>query len=522
VASGLLLALPFLVEPTGPLVLVGLAAWALMVDPRLFRRWLWASCYGSAFLYVFLGLLWLDKVHLVVPPVLALYFGFYPVLSAWVYRRLVRFGAPAWLGVPLVWVSHEYLLRVASLFPSGYLNMGYALLPLGPVAQTADLWGVGGLTFLAGLAGGLLAEVLVPLLAPGAEKGRLRLPGAALLVLLAAGSVAYGLWRVHALPQGGEVDLLLVQGNVARAVKEDPRRELDVLLRHIELTSEAAAPSPDLVLWPEASACMFPDPLKETIWQGVLSRLAEEIDAPLLVGAAGFALDEHGERRITNSAYLIQPGSGSVGRYDKVALVPWGEYIPIVHLLPPRLQAWARRGLRSFIGVYPYVLPGPGPEPMLVETAGRSFRVGILICYEDTRPAYTAALVRRGADLLVNPSNEAWYHPNEMDQHLTIARMRAIENRRSMVRPTNTGITAVIDPAGRVTHRLLVDGRDRDVEGVLRARVPLCTARSLYTRTGPLFARVCLGITLLALVAAVVLERRRAKSETAEDPGEEE
>ena len=134
-------------------------------------------------------------------------------------------------------------------------------------------------------------------------------------------------------------------------------------------------------------------------------------------GVAGYRDSDH-------SAYLFLPGRGLSGRYDKVRLVPFGEYVPFVQLLPEEARHGIRDWVRERFLVFPYMKPGAGPEPILIEGERATFRAGVLICYEDVIPALTAEMVRRGADLLVNPSNEAWYRHREMDQHVMIARMR--------------------------------------------------------------------------------------------------
>jgi apolipoprotein N-acyltransferase len=219
------------------------------------------------------------------------------------------------------------------------------------------------------------------------------------------------------------------------------------------------------------------------------------------VGADGVR-HANGELRPTNSAWLFPPGPGALQRYDKLVLVPFGEYVPFVGLLPPERRAAVRDLIRKRIGLFPYMVPGSGPVLFELPWGERALRVAPLICYEDVLPELTADFARRGGDLFANLSNEAWYWEREMDQHLAIAALRAIETRRPVVRATNTGLTAVLDPLGRVAARL-----ERNTEGTLRAEVPLCRAQSFFVRFGGTFPDACLGLFLLLAAAAWIRGR---------------
>lgn len=493
--AGILMASPFWIEVLWPVMPLGLALWGLCVDPRLWRGWALGACAG---IYVFVGIgaFWLWGFHPLAPFVLPAYFCLYALPMAWIYRRTVGAGAPAWLALPVVWVAGEQAVRLVTLFPSSWFNAGYTLLRSGPVAQSADVWGVAGLSFLVALAGGLLAEIGAGRLSKSSMRWK---GGAQVLLLLSGAAWGYGSWRAERLEPCEEIRALIVQGNIPQQVKGDPLEESSIFQRHVALTFDGARDDLDLVVWPESSASVFPDRREGAVWKSTLAGIAERIDAPLMVGALGVGQDAEG-RRTTNSIYLFSPGSAELERYDKVILVPFGEFIPFLEDLPADLVSGLKQWIRDRFGVFPYMLPGPGPHPLLVP-GDPPFLAAGLVCYEDVLPAYTAESVRRGAQILVNPSNEAWYLHREMDQHLDIARMRCIENRRSMLRATNTGLSTAIDPRGRVIGRLLADGRDRDVAGTLLTDVPVCRELSLYTRFGPVFGRSLLVVACLGLLA---------------------
>jgi apolipoprotein N-acyltransferase len=497
VAAGCALALPFWLDALEPFLVLGVLLWALAVDPRLNPRGVLAGT-ASIALFVFAGTAWLGGLSILGSVALALYVAAYVVLLVLAYRFLVRRGAPAWIALPLFWVTGEHLVLAAGIFPTSWLAIGYSCWRIHPLVQSADLWGTAGLAFLLTLWAGLGAEGVV-LWGRGRARalaGARFLAGAAAAVLLLAGALGYGAWRERTLPLESGPTVVLVQGNVPQKVKNDEANEWAILEKHVRLTREAAGPGVSAVFWPETTASVFPDHPRDAAWVEAVTALATETGVPLVVGANGL-LRSREELRATNSAYLFLPEQGPAARYDKLVLVPMGEYVPLVGLLPEDAQEAIRDRVRDTVGLYPYMLPGEEPVLFDLPHGDRLLRVGPLICYEDVLPGLTADFVRRGADLLANLSNEAWYWEREMDQHLAIAALRCIETRRPMVRATNTGLTAVLGPTGRVVARL-----ERDREGTLRAEVPLSGARSPFVRFGPWFAEGCAAAFALLLAAA--------------------
>ncbi|MBI2150091.1 MAG: apolipoprotein N-acyltransferase, partial [Acidobacteria bacterium] len=163
-------------------------------------------------------------------------------------------------------------------------------------------------------------------------------------------------------------------------------------------------------------------------------------------------------------------------RYDKIHLVPFGEYIPLPNLFPFLAR------LVPFTGSLD---AGEKQTVFLVKSSGREARFGVLICYEDLDPELARGLRQIGTDFLVNISNDAWFGTSiELDQHFAAARFRAIENRVGVVRSGNNGITGIIDPLGRVQTLLEKDGQTKDVTGFIVGSVSTSHAFSLYSRVG--------------------------------------
>jgi apolipoprotein N-acyltransferase len=228
----------------------------------------------------------------------------------------------------------------------------------------------------------------------------------------------------------------LVQGNVAQDHKWDPAFQDDTTARYRELTLAAAGERPALIVWPEtATPFFFQEPGR---YRQDLLALAREANAWVLFGSPAFRRAAHGGFDELNRAYLVSPAGLEVDSYDKIQLVPFGEYVPF-------------RRVFFFVDQIVHAIGTivPGVVPTVFEMPGARF--GVLICYEGIFPGLTREFVAGGADFLVNVTNDAWYgRTSAPRQHLAHATLRAVENRVPLVRAANTGISAVIDPDGRI------------------------------------------------------------------------
>ncbi|HEX6144081.1 MAG TPA: apolipoprotein N-acyltransferase [Geminicoccaceae bacterium] len=349
-----------------------------------------------------------------------------------------------------------------------------------PVAQLAALVGVYGLSLLA-VAAGALPVVLI-----GAASDRSWRPVASGLVVLAV-LWAGGLWRLgqHPTESVGDVRLRLVQGNVAQHHKWQPELRARWLQRHLDLSVQDGE-RPTVVIWPE-SATPYPvdqDPL-------VRQRLAEAAPPGGLVITGGERFDlDHVPPLAWNSLFVIDRSGALVGGYDKHTLVPFGEYLPFRDLL-------GGLGIDKLAGGNLDFQAGPGPAVLDLDGLPPA---SPLICYEVIFAAGVVPDERRPGWLL-NITNDAWFGTSSGPyQHLAAARMRAIEEGLPVVRSANTGISAVIDPLGRVVATL---GLNR--MGVVDAELPRARPPTPFARFDHLPA---LGVALLLLLAAFALERR--------------
>jgi apolipoprotein N-acyltransferase len=447
------------------------------------------SVFIAGTLFHVAGFFWIRHVTSVGMVLLAAYSALYwvafsSVLSAWRGRE----NAVLWpFRVAAAWALLEY---ARSTFLTGipWFLVGHTQIDIPSVSQIADLAGVPGLTALVVLVNAALAQSLFR-----GAKGRTR-PGAAQIAaaLLLLVATVYGAWRMGSVDaetrEGPEV--LLVQGNIEQSVKKVGIHEREIYDVYANMTDAACAGKqpPEFVIWPETMHPAIPVDLIRVGEMGPFHERARARTAFIV----GILLYERTSKngREWNSAVAVDREGRVSGRYDKNHLVPVGEYFPFHELglwdfLVRKFTALSRvPGLES----------GTSLEPL---SCG-PWRFGMLVCYENAFADISREEVRRGARFLVNVSNEAWYRDSaEMDQMLVLSAFRCIETRTGMARATNSGISAILDPAGRVQGVVAgADGRRKEVAGTLRGRVPLGPGTSLYLAWGEWF--------VLALLVAIV------------------
>jgi apolipoprotein N-acyltransferase len=418
-------------------------------------------------------------VAVLVVLALAGYLGLFWGGTAWALAWLrARLGARTLWLAPALWVASElartYLL---SGFPWGLL--GYIPSERLLVIQIAAWSGVYGVSALLVLVNTALAWIAIE------RRGR----GAAAALLVAAAAVAGALLvgRAHlAVADAPTVPVAVVQGNIPQAVKWDAAFKAETLRIYGELTRQAA-PGSRLVVWPEAAVPAYvrfePGALR---W---LTDLAASVRVPLLVGVP----DAEPAGRVMhylNSAFLVD-SAGVRARYDKMHLVPFGEYVPLKRLL------FFVEAIAAEIGDFT-----PGRQVALLPLEGTPF--GTVICYEVIFPGLFRRFVAEGATFMTNITNDAWFGDSGGPlQHLQMVPLRAVENQIAIVRAANTGVSAFVLPSGAIQATLPLGAR-----GALRAQVPLRRGDTFYTRFGDVFAYACVAFSGAALVAGLAAGRR--------------
>lgn len=376
-----------------------------------------------------------------------LYKGIHLAVFSWLAGPLMRapYAVPA---VAALWTGLE---RTHATFGFAWLDLGNAGIDMSVPLRLAPFVGVYGLSFVFAMLGAAVACAL------------LRYPRIRLAPLL----IVPFLWLLPKIPEG------VPAHDSALVVQPDIRPDLDwtQLLqdkteRELTLLSETL-PAP-LVIWPELPAPLYyyDDPE----FRAAATQIAQR-HGYFLFGTVAYT----SERQPMNSAVLLGPDGSVAGRYDKIDLVPFGEFVPPLFSFVNRITQEAG----DFV---------PGHDIEVLPAAGH--RLGVFICYESAFPDLVRQFTRKGADVLVNLSNDAYFgHTDARQQHLLLARMRAVENRRYLIRATNDGITAIIDPAGRIVRRL---PPFEELASVVHYGVVEST--TFYARHGDWFAWCCLAI----------------------------
>lgn len=415
----------------------------------------------------------------------SLYLSLYPAVFAWG----CSFLANSFLGslkVAALWVALEYVrANILTGFPwcllghSQYLNL--------EAIQVADLVGAYGTSFILVLASTLIYGLTF-------ERTLSRWKGEAplgLLILVLA--LGYGVYRTSfsdPAPAQQFVKIAVVQGNIDQSIKWNPAYQEKTVQIYRTLTLQSRAFGPDLVVWPETAAPLFfqdGEPPSRSI---LLT--AQQAGVYLIFGSPAYRRQQ-GSVSFFNRAYLLSPGAEVLGSYDKVHLVPFGEYVPLKRFLPfvERLVVSA--------GDF---LPGQTLAPLSFPKAP----AGVLICFESIFPELGRAMTQKGAALLVNLTNDAWYGRSSAPfQHFSMAVFRAVENRRPLVRAANTGISAFILPSGKI-----LEQSDLFTEALLARDIPIPESRlTFYTRTGDWFALLMTLLSAVHIFVAFWYDRKK-------------
>ena len=419
---------------------------------------------------------------------LAIYHAVFGLLLSVVAGRSV-FGRSALIVTPFLWVAIELARTRITGFPWNLL--GIAQVDNIPLARIAQFTGVYGVSFEIMLVNTAVAAAFLV----RREKRRLMLVTA----LGAAVALQAGRWITPpALPS--DRTALLIQENIPVLEASDWTKSYfeDTLRNLVQLSLKPSETSPsshfDLIVWPESPAPFYTgDPQ----FREAVSQLARQSQTWVVSGSIGVQSEVEAAHRITreyNSAALVSPSGAWVGRYDKVHLVPFGEYVPF-----PKLFAFAG-GLTAAVGDFGR---GAARAPLAADGTG----LGVFICYESIFPDEVRQFVMNGAQVLVNISNDGWYGDSgAYAQHLNQTRMRAIENERWLLSATNTGVTASIDPYGRIVTRA-----ERKRRTALPASYALINRITFYTRHGDWFAYLCAIISAGALITRFAFRSIREK-----------
>jgi apolipoprotein N-acyltransferase len=502
--SALLLILTFPPYEMAYLAWVGLVPLLVVL-----KRSSLAAAYAYAFLAAisfYMGVFaWINVIPGFTPTdflLLGVYLGSYWGLFGLTLSFLTRQGrlSPVFFA-PALWVSLEFLRSHAGFLALPWALLGHSQYRLLPVIQISALTGVYGLSFVILLVNAFLSEVVQAWLdGRGRSSARVawRLtPYAVATLAVVTFSLAYGFLALSAPPAGKGLRVCVVQGNIPQAVKWEQQYRTMILEKYCRLTeSSAQIDRPALIIWPESAVPgAF---LQEAQSIDTVCHLAQTTGTHLLLGSA--QRPKLGERDWVlthryNTAFFISPAGTIQNFYHKIYLLPFAEYLPYREsgLWPKRLAAQAGDFL-------------PGQEYTIFELEGIKF--GVTICWENIFPDLVRQFVARGAEFMVNVTNEAWFGDSSASsQFLMMNVFRAVENRVAVARATNTGISCVIDPQGRITGLVTEGGKCLFVEGFVTKTLPRAQPSSFYTRYGEIFAYGNLLITFLLLMFTFIKTR---------------
>ena len=301
------------------------------------------------------------------------------------------------------------------------------------------------------------------------------------IAVLFAATLVYGFVSLAGKSETPQKKVAIIQGNIQQNVKWDEAFKIMTIKKYVQMTLQSGKTA-DLIVWPETAMPFIFD--QEIYANKYVKALPSDVNATILFGT----ISKNKSGRYRNSAYVIGKTGDTIGVYSKVHLVPFGEYTPLLSYLPFLEKLTAAGG--DFV-------PGDGHTPIKTDIGN----IGILICYEGAFPSITNETVREGAQVLVNLTNDAWYDRTSAPfQHFAFYIFRAIETDRYLLRAANTGISAIIDPKGRVEAKTPIF-----TEEILKGSFAMKNTKTFYVRYGDYF----ILLVFLALVVTIGIRWRR-------------
>ncbi len=371
---------------------------------------------------------------------------------------------------PFLWVSLEYILSfLLTGFP--WNLMGYSQIHFIPFIQISSITGVYGVSFI--------IIFLNSSIAVSAKTKKLKWLISALIIFIF--NFLYGLYVLNKdYNREKSIRAAVVQGNTS--MEDDMLAKIDLLEKkladYIEMSKKAIDLNTKLVIWPETSVPILfrYDPRKEMILE-----LSKRNNTFLLVSFTDWR-----EGKFYNSVFLISPEESISSVYDKIHLVPFGEYVPF----------------KKIFGFFESITKEVGdytPGSKLVLHSVKNYKFGSPICYEIIFPDLVRRFVKEGAQFLVTVSNDGWFGKSDAPyQHFSIASMRAVENRRFLIRSTSTGVSGVVDPFGRVLKKIDVGKMEFAIEDIY----PI-NEKTFYSNHGDVFAQSCLTISGILFILSL-------------------
>lgn len=420
--------------------------------------------------------------------VLAFYMSLYLIFFSLGAQKLLQSEScfnGIW-GLPILWVGLDWL-RSWLFTGLPWMDLGYALAPIPQLIQLADITGHFGITFIVVLINVLIYHLLVNSIQSIGERDyEFKIVTHALPVcglIIAVGIYSFMRWsstrEILVAEDGESIEVGIIQGNIDQNLKWDASLQRQTVDKYLLLTKHLFDNhSPEVIVWPETALPFYPT---RSGYTDILKAAAEYYNVSIITGAPWFKVIDLDKKEIDyfNSSLLLDPSGAFAGLYFKSHLVPFGEYVPFKKFFPfmePLVEAAG-----SFTA-------GSVENPLVYKNA----KAGVLICFESIFPEIGRKWVLKGANYLVNLTNDAWYGKSSAPHHsLAMSVFRAVETRRNLVRSANTGISGIINPLGQ-----MVEKSPLFEPWAAAGTIKLLDGQTFFVRFGYLFGPFCFLISL--------------------------
>ena len=426
-------------------------------------------------------------VGIFVMLLLAAYLSIYMALFTCGFAYFSSKGIPGIIHAPVLWTCLEYAKsHLFTGFP--WENLAYTQYLNHNIIQLADVTGTYGISFIIIFINVTIYDVL------NKQLTRKRIIGEVVLAFIMILAIyGYGYLRINEIGTSEKIaetiDVSLIQGNIDQNIKWNPKFQRETINIYRQLSLEERSTQPGLIVWPETAAPFFFQDIN-TMHNEIVN-IARTSGNWILFGSPSYVRkcdDDEECISFLNSAFLLSPQGKVTGRYDKVHLVPYGEYVP--------LRKWFPFINKLVVGVGDFQ-SGKGYYPLNIG----NHKLGVLICYEGIFPKASRIYKQGGANLLVNITNDAWFGKTSAPfQHLSMTVFRAVENRLFLVRSANTGISAIIDPTGTI-----VEQSELFTSAIVKGTVKFINKKTVYSTYGDSFVLIC----MISLICCFIISLRR-------------
>ncbi len=405
---------------------------------------------------------------------LAIYFSAFSMAVSWFRQHLSE--TRALTAAPFIWVTLEYIRTYALTgLPWNLLANSQYRHPV--FLQICSVTGIYGLSFMMVALSSILVYMCIPV------SGKSKLTAGVIFTACFTAILIWSFFRLENPPfeEKGKIRTGVIQGNVPQGLKMSGMNERDILEDHLALSLEAAAKDAELIVWSESTVPMYFE--KDNIFRSSVTRFCSENRVHMVLGSVSSDGDY-----LKNSAFTVDSCGMFQQRYDKRHLVPFGEYVPLYRAIP------FIRPLVNEVGTF-----NPGGKAVINSIRGIKF--GVPVCYEIIFPGNIRDFAGKGAEFIVNITNDGWYgKTSACAQHFSHLPFRAVENFRSIARSANTGISGFIGPTG-----IIVSETELETRVSIVSDVPAFSGKTFYSLEGDVFILACImflvGLTVTALLA---------------------